>query len=727
MSAIYRRDGTMVSVSFSDELRTLAGTVQVATRYTANDGSTVEVSDATLIAILQALGVDIPDGADAQHIRSLRQRIEDREATRPLPRCVVAVAGDHHFFPVHVHDGAAAHVTIELENGNSIPARQEENWTPPREVDGITWGEASFSTPDDLPLGWHTIHLESEGIDERCPLVITPQRLSTTDALEDHPTTGVMAQLYSVRSRSSWGIGDFHDLGLLAEVLAQHAGADYILVNPLHAAEPFPPVEDSPYLPTTRRFINPIYLNIESIPEYRLLDPEVRAEITELAEPLKKLNLSGSLIERNPIYTTKLQVLREIYNTPRSEERERSFKEYKEREGEGLRAFSHWCAQQDLNAEDEHTGETGEHAATETIEDVAEFYSWLQWLCDDQLREAHRRALAAGMSIGIVADLAVGVHPGGADAHTLSPVLAPAASVGAPPDPYNQQGQDWSQPPWDPFALAESGYAAWRDMLRTILRHCGGIRVDHILGLFRLWWIPRMQPPTTGTYVGFDYNALVGILALEAERAGAVVIGEDLGTFEPWVQDVLASRGIMGTSVLWFESDPNISGPRLPENYRRLALTSVTTHDLPPTAGYLAGTHVQLRDRLGLFERSRDDEDAEDIAWQNEVLERVRQHGCFETEVDESFVGRERGERGQLTELLSALHRYIARTPSLLTCTALVDMVGDMAIQNQPGTTKEQYPNWCIPLRDSSGEPVLIEDLSEHTFFRAIATAMRRG
>ncbi len=717
----------MVPVSSRDELRNLASTLSVATHYTANDGSVVEVSEDTLVSIIGALGYELSADSSEQELAQLRARVEDAEATRPLPRCVVAREGDRHFFNVHVHDGAAADVRILLEEGGEVRPRQEDNWTPPRIVDGCAWGEATFSTPDDLPLGWHTLQLRSEDIEEECQLVVTPTTLSTTASLREQPCSGVMAQLYSVRSADSWGIGDFHDLGTLAEVLATHADADYVLVNPLHAAEPFPPVEDSPYLPTTRRFMNPIYLHIESIPEYQSLDAQTQAEIQQLAAPLKELNHSGGLIDRNPIYATKLQVLRELYNTPRSPEHEQQFREYVEMEGQGLIDFSLWCAEQDLAAEAEHAAQNGNHALSEEPMEVAAFYAWVQWLCDAQMRQAHRRALDAGMSIGIMADLAVGVHPGGADAHTLAEVLAPQASVGAPPDAYNQQGQDWSQPPWDPFKLAESGYAAWRDMLRTILRHSGGIRIDHILGLFRLWWIPRMQAPTHGTYVRFDYNALVGILVLEAERAGAVVIGEDLGTFEPWVQDVLAARGIMGTSILWFESELEGGGPRLPEHYRELCLTSVTTHDLPPTAGYLAGTHVELRDQLGLFSRSKEEENAEDLAWQNEVLERVRERGYFRGHSPvETFLGAERGERGPLVDLVAALHRYVAATPSLLTCTALVDLVGDKAVQNQPGTTKEHYPNWCVPLRNAAGEPMLIEDLADAEFFRTIAAAASR-
>ena len=231
------------------------------------------------------------------------------------------------------------------------------------------------------------------------------------------------------------------------------------------------------------------------------------------------------------------------------------------------------------------------------------------------------------MEIGVIHDLAVGVKPGGADAWTLAGVLARNVTVGAPPDMFNQQGQNWTQPPWHPVRLAESGYAAYRDMLRTVLRHAGGIRVDHILGLFRLWWIPEGAGPGEGTYVYYDHEALIGILALEAQRAGAIVIGEDLGVFEPWVRDYLAERGIFGTSILWFEHDAD--GPIPPERYRQQCLTSVNTHDLPPTAGYLAGEHVTLRESLGLLRRPVDEERAEAVAEQEAVLGMLRERGLL--------------------------------------------------------------------------------------------------
>ena len=703
-----------------DALIELAKAYGIAPSYTDSGGKTVTATADTLVKLLRAMGVKLGEAEEPAEsdIQAARQAVREELATRPLPLTVAAVAGDAKTFDVHVHHGSPAEVAIVCEDGTRREVAQEHNWREPVTVAGVTWGEATFRLPTDLPTGYHTITLHSDGLEASTRLIVSPARLSTADAYVSDPRFGVMAQLYSVRSEASWGIGDFRDLGLLAETVATEIGADFLLVNPLHAAEPAPPVEDSPYLPTTRRFTNPIYLHVEDVPEYAQADEQVRAEIDAAAKRFHPLNRSGEVIDRDPIYAAKLDALRALHAVTPTAERREAFVAYRDTEGQGLADFAQWCAR--------HGGDHGDGPAADELVD---FYMWLQFLCDEQLAAAQRRAVDAGMAVGVVTDLAVGVHPGGADAHNLAPWLAADASVGAPPDGYNQQGQDWSQPPWNPAELAAAGYEPWREMINTVLRHAGGVRADHILGLFRLFWMPRMQHPSTGTYVNYDYEAMVGVLTLEAERAGAVVIGEDLGTFEPWVQDVLASRGVLGTSVLWFESSDREDGPRHQDEYRQLALSAVGTHDLPPTAGYLVGEHIRLRDELGLLTTDAADEETEDLRWQGQVLDRARQAGCFAgTDAQETtFTGLARGERGDVADLLVGLHRFMAGTPSALTVTNLVDLVGDVQIQNQPGTNSEQHPNWRLPLADGAGKVVLIEDLADNELFRRVGAASRRG
>lgn len=679
----------------------------MACEYTAQNGQPVYVSEETITYTLRALGASISDRPDDEELTQALFEDYLARASRPLPPCVVAREGAEKSFAVHVHDGDPVSVTIELESGETRPTYQDPNDAPAADVSGTMWGEASFHVPGDLPLGFHKLLLSSPGIGEHeCPLIVVPNHLSTADRYLERPAAGAMAQLYSVRSEKSWGMGDFGDLAELAELLAPDY--DFLLINPLHAAEPIPPVEDSPYLPTTRRFINPIYIRIEDVPELKLLSPELQDDVAELAAEFRERNLSAEEIDRDSIFEAKLQVLQELFNQEMTPERRTAFNEYQRREGRGLRNFALWCAETEL---ERHSGRR--HALSLDVSELAEFYSWLQFLCDEQLDAAQRRALDAGMSIGLITDMAVGIHPAGADAVNLAEYLAPQCSVGAPPDDYNQQGQDWSQPPWHPVRLAESGYQPWRDLLRTMLGNAGGLRVDHVLGLFRLYWIPRHSTPLNGTYVTYDWEAMLGILALEAERAGAVLVGEDLGTLEPWVQNALRDMGVLGTTIIWFEHAEDGPTPRPQDQYRQMAMSSVGTHDLPPTLAFLRGDHIALRARLGLLTRPVAEEEAEDRAWQEKVKDNLQVYGMLDNRESEE-------------DMLVALHRYIAGTPSALTVTNLVDMVGDVRAQNQPGTTKDQYPNWCIPLCDTAGKPVLLEDLPKQELYQRLAQAATR-
>src|SRR4029077_34693 len=308
-------------------------------------------------------------------------------------------------------------------------------------------------------------------------------------------------------------------------------------------------------------------------------------------------------------------------------------------------------------------------------------------------------------------DLAVGVNPNGADAWALQDVMALGVTAGAPPDEFNQLGQDWSQPPWRPDRLEAQEYRPLRALIRAALRHAGGVRIDHIIGLFRLWWIPDGALPTQGTYVRYDHEAMIGIVALEAHRAGAVVVGEDLGTVEPWVRDYLRERGPFGTSILWFEADRD-GGPLPAEKWREHCLSSVTTHDLPPTAGYLAGEHVGLRKSLGGRTRPAAEELAADQAHQAAWLAELRRVGLL-------------GAAPSVEEVVLALYRYLGRTPSKLLALSLADAVGDVRTQNQPGTTDE-YPNWRVPLGGAGGRKMLLARVCTHPRAAALADAMKR-
>ncbi|MHA7261612.1 4-alpha-glucanotransferase [Arthrobacter sp. TMN-37] len=696
-------------------LQRLAEAHRVGSTFQGWDGSLQQVQPGTLVSVLAALGVpaDTPAAVEASLAAA-----EEAPWRRLLPPVVVVRASAVDPIRLHLPAGAEVEVWVDGEDGLRYTGSVDPDPVASHAVDGVRVERVNASLPHSLPLGWHTLHARAGGRAASCALVVTPDRLTTTAALMDSRNWGLMAQLYSVRSSKSWGIGDLADLGQLAGVAAEK-GAGFVLVNPLHAAEPTPPVEPSPYLPTTRRFFHPMYLRIEAIPEYARLDAESRRAVDSLAGGFREANTTADLLDRDSSFAAKLRALELIFAVERPAQRQADFEEYCAGQGQGLEDFAMWSALAETlepgAPEWEEAGRPGSPEALRARERLAprvEFSKWLQWLCDEQLQEAQMEATDAGMEIGIVHDLAVGVHPSGADAWALRDVLAQGISVGAPPDMFNQHGQDWSQPPWHPERLAESGYAAFRDMLRNILRHAGGIRVDHILGLFRLWWIPAGAEPGGGAYVYYDHEALIGILALEAERAGAIVVGEDLGVFEPGVQEYLAERGIFGTSILWFEQTE--SGPRPPEEYRRACLTTVTTHDLPPSAGYLAGEHVVLRESLGLLSRPVEEERAEDQAMQAGFLAVLRERGLLPE------------GQASVQETVEALHAFIARSPSVLLGVALADAVGERRTQNQPGTNNE-YPNWRIPLADADGRAVLVDALADNQRFDSLVAALLRA
>ncbi|MFC8313267.1 4-alpha-glucanotransferase [Gordonia sp. NPDC057258] len=702
-----------------DGLTALADRYGVASSYVGWGDERHEVDPDTLVAVLRAL--DVPAGSPEEIENSIRE-IDEQPWREFVPAVTVVTEGSGPTFAVHVPHGHLVKVWVVSETGDDVAAPQLDVWVEPREVDGVLIGRATFAVPDDLPTGYHQI--KALDLDDSsassAPLIVTPRRLHTADRLIGRKRWGLAAQLYSIRSADSWGVGDFADLAGICEVAASAYGADFVQVNPLHAAQPKAPIEASPYLPVTRRFVNPLYIRITDIPELDGLSKSQRKWVKAVGRSFLDENTATDKIRRNKAFRAKLEALELIYGVPLAPARSHAYRAFRRREGKGLKRFATWCALAErYDADDPRwQGKFADPAYMKKkrrkMARRIDFHMWLQWICDEQLATAAHAARSAGMEIGVMADLAVGVARHSADAWALGDVLASGATVGAPPDGFNQQGQDWDQPPWHPRRLAEAGYEPYRDMIRTVLRHAGGVRVDHILGLFRLWWIPDGSSPAQGTYVHYDSEALIGILALEAQRADAVVVGEDLGVFEPSVQDSLRERGILGTSILWFEQGSDAATP--PEDYRELCLTSVTTHDLPPTVGYLAGDHITLRSRLGLLASGEDAERARDARERDAVLELAYERGLLSRDTP-------------LTDprVVDALYAVIARSPSVLLSVALVDAVGERRIQNQPGTDSTQYPNWCVPLANSEGDVVLVEDLVSSVRFRRLVSVLNRS
>lgn len=693
----------------------LAHAVGIATEYWDWKGHLRQVSAESITAILASLDVD---ASTQERAESALAELRIKPWRKALPPCVVVQQGQSAQINVHVQHGAEARVTVRLEEGGERAAVQVDNWESPRWVGDKFLGEATYRLPDDLPLGYHRIHLQSDGRTAESSLIVTPTFLGFPERLGDKKVWGYATQLYSVASSESWGMGDLADLHDMAVWASTQQFADYILVNPLHAAEPMTPLEPSPYLPSSRRYMNPLYIRPESVPEYAVASSHCRATIAKLKKKLNAELSSQTQICRNEVWAAKIAALRELYAEGRSMARQMSWDDFARREGRQLTQFATWCAlvnelgmnwrQWPSEYQRPSSPEVAEFADMHA--DEVAFFSWLQWIADTQLSSAQSAARDAGMKLGVLTDLAVGVSQDSAEAWVLGETFAQGVSVGAPPDHYNQLGQDWGQAPWRPDRLEELSYAPFRRMVAGILRHSGGVRIDHIMGLFRLWWVPSGMAPTQGSYVRYNHEAMVGILALEAKRAGALVVGEDLGTVEPWVRDYLRARGILGTSVAWFEMKGDL-WPLEAEHYREYCMASVTTHDMPPTAGYLAKDHIALQAELGLLTEDVEVENAqfdEHLArWRHVLAAR----GMISDGDD------------AVEELVLAMHRYVLASPAKLVTVALPDAVGDRRTQNQPGTVNE-YPNWRVPLSDEQGDIMLLEDVFNSERAQRMASVM---
>ncbi len=679
-------------------------------------GRHVEIPAETITAVLKALDVD---ASSPERCVEELERLHNERWLRTLPATVVIEEHDGGQIDVHVPAGSSLTVEAHLEQGTIREMQQIDNWEPDREIAGQWRGEASFRIDGDLPTGYHRVVAHTSEGTKSCALIVTPKFVGFPAAMQNSRVWGHGAQLYSVTSKCSWGVGDLQDLADLMTWGATQQFADYVLINPLHAAQVVTPMEPSPYLPASRRFINPIYIRPETIEEYGCLDRETKREIKAMRKESRATGEVTGAVERNAVWAFKLEALRRIHKVPLRPARKLAFDDFRRREGQGLHLFALWSALsielgQDWRLWPEaYQNPISPEVAAFAVEHAqeVEFFEWLQWIAQLQVSSAQTTAHDAGMKLGIVSDLAVGVHTSSAEAWMMPDVFAQGMNVGAPPDNYNQTGQDWGQPPWRPDRLEELEYRPFRDMVRAALRRVGGVRIDHIIGLFRLWWVPQGLGPQMGTYVRYNHEALVGILALEAQRSQALVVGEDLGTVEPWVREYLSRRGILGTSVLWFEFGQD-GQPLQSDHWREYCMASVTTHDLPPTIGYLAGDHVRIRQSLGLLEDSLEVELQRSHDEQSAWLHRLIEDGLLDEE-----------EADDPVEIMLALHRFITKTPSKVLLSNLVDVVGERRMQNQPGTIDE-YPNWRVPLADPSGQVIPLEKIFHADLPKRVAAVM---
>ena len=665
----------------TDALHALADAAGVATSYLDQLDRPVEVADDTVREVLGLLGHDAStDEAAAASLAAL----QEADAARLLAPTVAVRRSRAELGAARRLDAAV----VDLEGGGTYELQPS--------------GER-LRVPPDVPTGVHRLRVQAGQVEDTVHLVVAPDGCPVPPGR----SWGWMLQLYALRSARSWGMGDLGDLARLVDASGRELGAGFVVVNPLHAASPVEPQEPSPYYPSSRRFLNPLYVALEDLPEVRGLDTDGRERFLALAAEARALS-AADRIDRDAVFRVKSGALALLAAVPRVPEREAAFLAFRAAGGAALEDFATFCALAEVHGVPfQGWPEELRHPAARAVADAAaalrervDHHAWVQWLADDQKAAAQAAAVAAGMPVGVVHDLAVGVDPGGADAWALQDDLAGSATIGAPPDVYNQRGQDWRLPPFRPDRLLATGAAALREVLTATLRHAGGIRIDHVMGLFRLWWVPEGRSPAQGTYVRYPSDVLLAVLALEADRAGAIVVGEDLGTVEDRVRDDLRATGALSSRVLYFERAPaDDARPASASDYPELALASVTTHDLPTAAGWWGGEWLRVSTELGLL---GDGTTAEAEA-QRTAAERAELRGLLAAE----GLAHDDDSDQQLVE---AMHAFLARTPCLLVAANLPDAVGDRRQPNMPGTT-DAYPNWRLPVAGADGSPRALEDV----------------
>ncbi len=535
----------------------------------------------------------------------------------------------------------------------------------------------------DIRGTWHTVPEASLRalLAELGPEAGAPPRCYVPPGLSEGPGFwGVSAQLYALRSARNWGIGDFSDLATLVEIVSAH-GAALVGLNPLHALFPHQPARASPYSPSSRLRLNVLYLDVESIDDFR----ECREAQALAGSEAFQARLAGlreaPLVDYPGVAHAKLETLERLYahfrenHLAHGTDRAAAFRAFQAAGGESLRHHALFEAR------------TGQRAG-ESLERI-EFFEYLQWQAETQLARAAGRCRALGMPVGLYLDLAVSPARDGSEVRADPECYASGASIGAPPDDFNTEGQDWDLPPLRPQALRERGFEPFAAALRAAMRNAGAIRIDHVMGLMRLFWIPRGKRPAEGAYVHYPMEELFAIVARESRRHGCVVVGEDLGTVPDEVRVAAARAGVLATRLLYFEraADGEL---RAPAEYPRDALVAIGTHDLPPLAGWWESRPEDRGRLLRALER-----------------ERLRPENC----------GPESATLPPAVAL--ATHAFLARTPARLMVVQLEDVFGVRERTNVPGTT-HQHPNWRRKL------PVTLEAMDCDDRLELLARTLNR-
>jgi 4-alpha-glucanotransferase len=689
-------------------LRALAGCAGILDGYrSALDGSWVETLDDTREALLAAMGFDASGEAVARG--ALAELEAERVTTRLEPLCVV-VAGRPEARRLALRAGADTSpadpvaLAIETEEGATFETEARLDSSGGLELPELAPG--CYTIVVRLGVAGAALELEQQRY------VVPARCITVEECLGGDVGFGVWANLYSVRSETNWGFGNLGDLISLVRH-AGREGAAFVGLNPLHVLAPG---AVCPYLPLSRLFRHPLYLDPGSIPELaRCPDALRRVESDAFRARLARLRASDRL-DAGAISAALDETLTALHRCFAAgvcgEGRGQAFARYREVQGQVLTDFATFAALADHLASQGHSRDwrnwpegfrspaaPSVRAFRDAHPAVVERHAWIQFELDRQLGEAAREGAKAGLGLGLYTDLALGSDPGGSDAWAFPRLLVRGVRVGAPPDAFSREGQEWGFPPADPAAMRRDGHRLWVRLLRAGFRHAGALRLDHAMGLKRLFWIPEGRPPAEGAYVRYPDDELLGIVALESQRHGAAVIAEDLGTVPEGFSEQLGERGILSSRVLLFEREAGAF--RGASRYPPRCLVTANTHDLPPLAALAGELDLELRRRAGHLP-----DDAALVAERGALLERLRADGWLDADSPSD------------AELAAAVTAFLCATPAALVGVSLDDLAAEHEPVNLPGVAPERHPSWTRRLR------VSLDDLWHGATARACLAAI---
>ncbi|MGY4027065.1 4-alpha-glucanotransferase [Aeromonas rivuli] len=716
----------------------LAAAKGIASEYVDAWGQPAQVSQESKAAMLGAMGYQVDD--DATLTAQLEQEYR-QHWLRALDPVMVVREGEPIVLELRlpidfVNDTLSWQ--LALEQGGALSGQL----TP---VEGELVGVAEFEEMEcqayrvalavQPELGYHQLTLLEEGNDEPLAsmrLIVAPKACYKQAPIANgRKVWGPSVQLYCLRSRTNWGIGDFSDLGLLVERVAGW-GAHFVGLNPIHALYPANPESASPYSPSSRRWLNLIYIDVEAVPEFQA-NAALKAEVASSSFQQQLASLRAKeYVDYSGVTAIKLPMLRQVFDqSPLSGTRLAAFESFVAAGGDSLQQQASFDAiQASLYAEgqnawgwpvwpealqDYHNAEVASWVAAHSQE--VRFYLYLQFLADEQLAAADARAKAAGMVMGIYRDLAVGVSEGSTEIWANRALYCPKASVGAPPDILGPLGQNWGLPPMNPSQLFEAAYQPMVDMFRANMRSCGALRIDHVMALLRLWWVPPGASAAKGAYIYYPVDDLLGILALESHRNQCLLIGEDLGTVPEGIDVTLKENGVHSYKVFFFERSKEDGGYISPAHYTEQAMSALTTHDMPTLKGFWHCDDLALGKELGLYpdEAVLKTLYADRHQAKQSILDSLHGHGVISPNVshDVNWVGMN-------TELNHGLQIHMSRGSCALFSTQLEDWLEMDKPVNVPGTSYE-YPNWRRKLSAD------LEDLFESESLKALAARMSQA